>query len=206
MRDWHGMCRPCTRPSGGSPGPAASKIGARALDSGVRRSDAQRKTRVQRPTMTTLEFSIRRDDLSGSEIRALLAEHLRDMHAQSPPESVHALPLDALRAPEVAFWTMWHGATLLGCGALRELDAAHGEIKSMRTVVVHRRKGVAAALLEHILDEAKKRRYKRVSLETGAMAAFAAAHGLYAKFGFNLCGPFADYVEDPNSIFMTMEL
>jgi putative acetyltransferase len=151
-------------------------------------------------------MEIKIDNLTGAEIADLLREHLANMAANSPPESVHALSLDELRQPEITFWSAWNGAELLGCGALKELDPAHGEIKSMRTASAHRRKGVAARLLTHILEEAKKRNYKRVSLETGSMEAFVPAHRLYASFGFTECGPFADYIEDPNSIFMTKEL
>lgn len=149
---------------------------------------------------------IRPDDLTGDAIRALLAEHLRRMHEISPPESVHALDLDGLRAPDVAFWSVWSDGELLGCGALKELDAAHGEVKSMRTAAAHLRKGVAAAMLRHLLAEARRRGYARVSLETGSQPAFEPARRLYAGFGFVPCGPFASYVEDPNSIFMTLEL
>ena len=151
-------------------------------------------------------MEIRIDDLSGSKIAELLQEHLSNMAENSPPESVHALNIEQLRQPDITFWSAWSDDILLGCGALKELDSQHGEIKSMRTVSRHRRKGVAARLLEHILEEARRRNYKRVSLETGSMGAFAPAHNLYARFGFVECGPFADYVEDPNSIFMTKEL
>jgi len=152
------------------------------------------------------DFQIRRDDLSGAAIRALLAEHLRDMHAQSPPESVHALPLDALRAADIAFWTVWQGEALLGCGALRELAAEHGEIKSMRTARTQRGRGVARAMLTHILAEARRRAYRRVSLETGAQDAFEPARRLYRSAGFVDCAPFGDYGADPNSVFLTREL
>jgi phosphoribosylformimino-5-aminoimidazole carboxamide ribonucleotide (ProFAR) isomerase/ribosomal protein S18 acetylase RimI-like enzyme len=151
-------------------------------------------------------MEIRRDDLSGSEIQALLAEHLTDMHRISPRESVHALDLDGLRQPNITFWTVWLGAELLGCGALKELDARHGEIKSMRTASAHRRTGVGKTMLIHILDEAKRRGYERLSLETGAMREFEPARRLYASFGFTSCGPFADYWNDPNSAFMTKRL
>ena len=151
-------------------------------------------------------MQIRIDDLTGSAIAELLREHLENMAENSPPESRHALNLEQLRRPEITFWTAWSGDDLLGCGALKELDRQHGEIKSMRTALQHRRKGVAATLLAHILEEAKKRKYKRVSLETGSMEAFAPAHRLYARFGFRECGPFADYSEDPNSLFMMKEL
>jgi putative acetyltransferase len=151
-------------------------------------------------------MEIKIDDLSGSEIQELLREHLRSMHRLSPPESVHALDIEGLRQPEITFWTVWEQGALLGCGALKELDTQHGEIKSMRTASRHLRRGVAAHLLQHILAAAKQRGYKRLSLETGSMAAFEPARRLYAKFGFTYCAPFADYVADPNSVFMTREL
>jgi putative acetyltransferase len=146
------------------------------------------------------------DDLNGPEVHELLREHLRDMHLHSPPESVHALDLEGLRRPEITFWTVWEGEELLGCGALKELDAAHAEIKSMRTAASHRRQGVAKQILRHILEEAKRRGYTRVSLETGSMDFFLPAWTLYASFGFAPCPPFADYRADPNSVFMTKEL
>jgi putative acetyltransferase len=151
-------------------------------------------------------MDIRLDDLSGSEVRELLEEHLRSMYELSPPESVHALDLEELRQPDVTFWTIWSDGGLLGCGALKELTPQHGEIKSMRTSSAHRRQGVARTMLRHIIDEALRRRYRRLSLETGAMEAFAPAQQLYESFGFTYCPPFGDYVEDPNSVFMTRVL
>lgn len=145
-------------------------------------------------------------ELSDPRIIDLLHEHLRDMARHSPPESIHALDLDGLRRPEVSFWTVWHGEALLGCGALKELAPAHGEIKSMRTAEAHRRKGVAALMLRYLLDEAARRSYRTLSLETGSMAAFEPARRLYASYGFTYCGPFADYVDDPNSVFMSRDL
>ncbi len=151
-------------------------------------------------------MNIKIDDLSCSEIHELLQEHLQSALLHSPPESVHALDIEGLRKPEVTFWTAWESGELLGCGALKELDSEHGEIKSMRTASLHLRKGVARRLLNHILEEARRRGYRRLSLETGSMEAFAPARRLYAGFGFTYCGPFADYVEDPYSVFMTREL
>lgn len=144
----------------------------------------------------------------GSQIQGLLREHLEDMHSKSPPESVHALELNKLRSPHITFWSVWSddGKELLGCGALKVLDPKHGEIKSVRTASAHRREGVATFLLKHILDEARKRNYVRVSLETGSMESFTPAHRLYSNFGFKKCGPFVDYPEDPHSLFMTKEL
>lgn len=148
-------------------------------------------------------MDIRVDDLSGAEIAQLIQEHLRSVALHSPPESVHALDLDALRKPEITFWTVWQESELLGCGALKELDAHDGEIKSMRTAALHLRTGVATTLMHHLLKEARLRCYRRLSLETGSMDAFAPARRLYTRFGFQPCGPFADYVEDPYSVFMT---
>lgn len=128
------------------------------------------------------------------------------MALHSPPESIHALNLEGLKKPEITFWSAWEQDELLGCGALKELDRQHGEIKSMRTASAHLRKGVARQVLAHIIEEAKRRGYTRVSLETGSMEAFEPARRLYAGFGFQYCGPFADYTEDPNSVFMTKEL
>ena len=151
-------------------------------------------------------MDIRVDDLRGAEVFGLIREHLHSMTLHSPPESIHALGLEALRKPGITVWSVWQDAELLGCGALKELDPRHGEIKSMRTVSRHRRKGVAARLMDHILEEAKRRSYRRLSLETGSMEAFAPARILYERYGFKLCGPFADYVEDPYSVFMTRDL
>jgi putative acetyltransferase len=146
------------------------------------------------------------DDLSRPAIHALLNEHLQSMYALSPPESVHALDLEKLRAPGITFWSAWDGAQLLGCGALKELDPGHGEVKSMRTPSARRRQGIGRAILAHIVGVARSRGYERLSLETGSMEAFTPAHRLYEGFGFTFCGPFGEYVEDPNSVFMTMRL
>ena len=151
-------------------------------------------------------MEIKTDDLSGPEIAELLTEHLRCLAEVSPPESRHALNLEELRKPDITFWSVWQGRELVGCGALRELDPRHGEIKSMRTAKGHVRKGVATMLLDHIVSEAKRRGYCRLSLETGSMPYFEPAHELYRKFGFKTCPPFDGYVDDPNSVFMTREL
>ena len=151
-------------------------------------------------------MEIKVDDLTGPEIAALLAEHMASMRSQSPPESVHALPIDGLRAPGITFWSVWESGELLGCGALKELGAHEGEIKSMRTSRRHLRKGVASAMLDHILAEARRRGYRRLRLETGAQAGFEPARQLYARAGFTRSGPFGDYTNDPNSVFMMKEL
>lgn len=151
-------------------------------------------------------MQIREDDLDGVEIAKLLREHLDSMHVHSPAESVHALDIEGLRSPDITFWTAWQGDELLGCGALKELDAQHGEIKSMRTAAAHLGKRIGSKILAHIMEEAKRRSYSRLSLETGSMEAFAPARTLYARFGFEYQGPFGDYAEDPNSVFMTLEI
>ncbi len=151
-------------------------------------------------------MEIKIDDLKGHEVSQLLLEHLQSMRRISPPESVHALDVDGLRKPDVTFWTVWENGELLGCGALKELDHEHGEVKSMRTASQHLRKGVAGRLLAYILDEARRRGYRRISLETGSQKEFEPAHKLYAAHGFTFCDPFADYVDDPNSVFMTKAL
>lgn len=151
-------------------------------------------------------MDIKIDDLTGAEVAELIGEHLHGMTLNSPPESIHALNLEQLRKPEITFWSGWEDNQLLGCGALKELNGQHGEIKSMRTSSSHLRKGVAKQLLHHIIEEAKQRGYQRLSLETGSMDAFEPARRLYESFGFQYCLPFSDYIEDANSVFMTMEL
>jgi putative acetyltransferase len=151
-------------------------------------------------------LEIRVDDLQGAQIIALLQEHFAAMRRVSPLESCHVLDLAGLRQPGVTFWTIWDGDRLAGCGALKELTPGHGEIKSMRTVSSHQRRGVASRLMRHMIEEAKRRSYRRLSLETGAMAYFDPARALYASFGFAPCSPFGSYVEDPNSVFMAKDL
>lgn len=151
-------------------------------------------------------MEIKVDDLTGSKVIALISQHLQGMSENSPPESIHALNLDGLKKPEITFWSAWEQGELLGCGALKELDDTHGEIKSMRTSSSHLRKGVARKILEHIIQVSKERGYQRLSLETGSMKSFEPAKKLYESVGFHYCKPFSDYVEDPYSVFMTKEL
>ena len=151
-------------------------------------------------------FRIVAGDLDSKPVIDLLGEHLQGMAEHSPPESIHALDLQGLKAPGITFWTAWAGEKLCGCCALKELDATHGEIKSMRTAASHLRRGVAAAMLEHIIAESKRRSYERLSLETGSGPGFDAALAFYERFGFTYCEPFADYTDDPFSRFMTLEL
>lgn len=143
------------------------------------------------------------DDLSGPQIAAFLQEHVEQMRSITPLESKHALDLDGLRRPEVTFWSATEGSTLVGCGALLRLDAEHAELKSMRTRPTRTRSGIASALLEHIIAEARRAGVVRLSLETGSAEFFLPARRLYEKFGFVRCEPFGDYRPDPNSTFMT---
>jgi putative acetyltransferase len=153
----------------------------------------------------TPELAFRLDDLRDPRLACFLEEHLADMRAASPPGSVHALDLAQLRQPGIRFWSAWAdgGATLAGTGALKRLDATHGEIKSMRTAAALRGRGVAAAVLAHLLADARAQGWGRVSLETGAQPFFAPARALYARHGFMPCGPFEGYSADPASCFMT---
>ena len=149
------------------------------------------------------------DDLSDPRIAEFLEQHLADMRSVSPPESVHALDLDRLRQPGIWFWSAWSGGpknTLAGTGALKQIDATHGEIKSMRTALGMRGRGVATAILTHLLQEARRLGWSRVSLETGSQAFFEPARSLYRRHGFEPCGPFEGYQLDPNSVFMTRTL
>jgi putative acetyltransferase len=146
------------------------------------------------------------DDLSGTEIAEFIEEHIQEMKAVSPPESKHALDLEGLRKPEITFWTVWDSRNLIGCGAIKKLDSNHAEIKSMRIGIAQRQQGIASMLLKHILNEAKLKGYRRISLETGSTSFFEPARNLYRKYGFKNCAPFSTYKEDPNSVFMTKEL
>lgn len=146
------------------------------------------------------------DDLSRPVMHALLAEHLAQMRSQTPACSVHALDIDRLRASDIRVWSAWEADALVGCGALKQLSPRHGEIKSMRTAFAHRGKGVGRAILMHLLAMARERGYERVSLETGATPPFLPALRLYESAGFERCGPFADYREDPHSVFMSLRL
>lgn len=146
------------------------------------------------------------DDLSREAVHALLAEHLADMHATSPPDSVHALDLTGLAHPAVTVWTLWDQGFVLGCAALKELGPTEGEIKSMRTTGAARGRGVATHLLSHVLDDARRRGYTRLNLETGSQDFFAPARRLYWRHGFIPCPPFSDYQNDSNSTYLTCAL
>lgn len=146
------------------------------------------------------------DDLSGPRIAEFLQEHVDQMRSLTPLESKHALDLDGLRAPEVTFWSVTDGDEVLGCGAIKRLDAEHAELKSMRTRAERRGNGIGSQLLAHIIAEATRMGVTRLSLETGSAESFLPARKLYEKFGFDYCEPFADYILDPHSVFMTRRL
>lgn len=151
-------------------------------------------------------IEIRPDDLTGPEMAELIAIHAGTMLAASPPESCHFLPIDGLRQPSVTVWSLWEDGALLGCGALKDLGDGTGEIKSMHTREVLRGRGLGRRMLEHILAEARRRSYRALFLETGSMAAFLPARRLYEVYGFDYCGPFGDYAEDPHSAFIQLPL
>ncbi|MGO4340239.1 GNAT family N-acetyltransferase [Pedococcus sp. 2YAF34] len=151
-------------------------------------------------------MEVRSGGLDTPQVAALLAAHVADMRRYSPPDSVQTLDLDRLRTPDLSFWSVWEGEEVLGCGALRELDRRHGELKSMRTAAEHRGRGVGALVLEHLVAQAVARGYSRLSLETGSPAEFAPARRLYARRGFVECGPFGPYAADEFSVFMTLAL
>jgi len=157
--------------------------------------------------MTVGRLLIRPDDLSGGEIVRFLDDHITEMRSVTPPGSKHALDLAGLRRPEVDFWSVYDSDDgLVGCGAMLALDEDSVEIKSMRTAPAYRGHGVASMLLKHILAVATHRGFSRASLETGSSQFFVPARRLYRAHGFDYCEPFADYVEDPNSVFMTRGL
>lgn len=147
-----------------------------------------------------------RDDLTHADVIALVTLHLREAHANSPPGSVFALDMTGLRDPAVTVWSAWDGETLAGIGALKQLDAAHGELKSMRTAPTHLRRGVGKAMLDHLIVEAGARGYRRVSLETGNTAPFAPARAMYERSGFVACGPFDAYEDAAFSRYYTLGL
>jgi len=147
-----------------------------------------------------------RDDLTHPDVVALLLAHAANLASISPPESTHVLNLDGLRDPSVTLWSAWEGEDLVGVGALKELDPLHGEVKSMRTVEKHLRRGFAGLMLDHIVAEARTRGYARLSLETGSMIEFAPARAMYQRAGFEDCPPFGSYVPDENSVFLTLAL
>ncbi len=146
------------------------------------------------------------DNLEDTDIAALLEEHLTDMYAISPPESVHTLNLESLKSPDITLWCARDNGRPLGCIALKQLNTTEAEIKSMRTTKLSRGKGVASALLRNVLIESSKRGYEKLNLETGSQAFFKPACKLYEKFGFQYRGPFGNYKPDPNSLFMELKL
>jgi putative acetyltransferase len=146
------------------------------------------------------------DDLSSRETIAFLEGHVAQLRAITPPESTHALDLDGLRAPGVVFWSARDADQVVGCAALKTLDATHAEVKSMRTAADRARQGIASRLLGTVLEHARSSGFRRLSLETGAEEFFAPARAIYARHGFTQCAPFADYRPDPLSVFMTREI
>jgi putative acetyltransferase len=144
--------------------------------------------------------------LDDERVIELLTIHVTRAREVTPVGSAHALDLSGLKQPSIRFWTIWDGEELLGTAALKRLDDAHGEIKSMHVSEAARRKGAGSAILRHVLAQAAAMGLSRASLETGSFGYFAPARALYAKHGFVECGPFEGYEPDPNSAFMTRRL
>jgi putative acetyltransferase len=153
-----------------------------------------------------MPINVRFDDLSSPEVQALVAEHLAGMRGNSPPGSVFALAIDGLKRPEITFWSAWRGSALCGCGALKELDAGSGEVKSMRTRPAYLRQGVGQAVLDRIVQMAVARGYRTLHLETGTGQPFEAAHSLYLRNGFVWSEPFGDYEASDFNVFMCKRL
>lgn len=151
-------------------------------------------------------MDIRIDDLSSEATRDLLRLHLQGMHASSPPGHVFALDLSGLQAPGVTVWSAWNDDEICGIGALKQFDASSGEVKSMRTHPRYLRQGVGAALLERIIEEARSRNLRRLSLETGSGPAFEPALALYRRRGFVNGEAFADYVRSEFNQFLHLSL
>lgn len=154
----------------------------------------------------TRSLTVVEDDLTDRRVLDLLQFHLDEMHRWSPPESVHAMPAERLRQPDVTFFSAWDGERVVGCGAIKHLDDGHGELKSMRAAPDYRGRGVGKAILLRLIEEARARGYARISLETGRPEPFHAAHGLYRAHGFAECPPFGSYAHDPFSMCMTKDL
>jgi len=152
------------------------------------------------------EYRIVEDDLTGEAVVELLAFHLAEMHTLSPPCKVHAMPVERLRQPDVTFYSAWEGDNLAAVGALREIDATRGELKSMRATPDYRGKGAGEAILIHLVEEAKRRGYDWLGLETGRPAAYIPAQNLYRKHGFAPCEDFGDYIGDDFSMCMSRAL
>ncbi|MCG9748279.1 GNAT family N-acetyltransferase [Shewanella sp. Isolate8] len=144
--------------------------------------------------------------VSHASVVKMLEQHLEDMYATSPPESVHALDLSELKQDDIRFWTLWEADRLCGCGAIKRLSPEHGELKSMRVANYYRQRGIGERILHHLQADAAQNGMTRLSLETGSMSFFLPARRLYQKFGFMECAPFGHYQEDPNSVFMTKHL
>jgi putative acetyltransferase len=156
--------------------------------------------------MDKMMMQIRTGDTYDPRVIALLDHHVTAARAQTAPGSAHALDLAGLRAPDIAFWTGWEDDRLVATGALKTLSAEHGEVKSMHTLQTTRRQGYGGQMLRHIIAEAHARGLQRLSLETGSWDYFKPAQALYQAHGFVACAPFEGYVEDPNSVFLTLDL
>jgi putative acetyltransferase len=140
------------------------------------------------------------------DLALLFDRHTADMHAETPPESIYMMDKGALAAPGIRFFVLREAGEALAMGAVKRIDGTHAEIKSMHVLAEARGRGLSKAMLEHLLASARRDGFTRLSLETGIQSTFIAARALYARAGFQDCGPFGDYVLDPNSVYMTKVL
>ena len=152
------------------------------------------------------QIEIKLDDLSGDSIKKLLQTHLTNAALHSPQDAIFALDLEALKAPEISFWSVWQNEEILACGAIKMLDKEHAEIKSMHTLEKARGKGIGNQLVNHIIQQARAKNIKRLSLETGTADAYFPAHRLYKRHGFQECPAFSDYQESIHSLYMTKSI
>lgn len=153
-----------------------------------------------------MDITITEESPTGADLKLLFERHTADMHADTPPESIHMMDASELAIPEVRFFVMRDVGMPVGMGAFKRIDDTHAEIKSMHVLAEVRGRGLSRRMLEHLVDEAKATGYRRLSLETGVQPTFIAARALYAKAGFTECPPFEGYWDDPNSVFMTKAL
>ncbi|KGJ02790.1 putative acetyltransferase [Paracoccus halophilus] len=157
-------------------------------------------------TQGTGDLRIERESPLARDLSLLFERHTADMHADTPPESIHMMPRAALAGPDIAFFVLREAGRPLGMGAVKRIAPDHGEIKSMHILSETRGRGFSRLMLQALIDHAKNERMARLSLETGVQPTFIAARGLYARAGFVECGPFGEYGADPNSVFMTLGL
>ena len=145
-------------------------------------------------------------NFDNSEVNNLLKKHFIELRSVSPAGSTHVLDIEGLKDPSIKFWSLWENNKLVGCGALKFLEKNHGEFKSIRVADEFKKKGIGERIINHLIEEAKKLKISKLSIETGAGDFFLPARNLFSKFGFKSCPPFAHYKDDPNSCYYTLDI